>query len=450
MKKPSSSRRDFLKTSALAGGLLLLPSGFLRGQNAPSNRLNYAAIGVGGMGGADTGGISGQKGVQLVGLCDVDKERLDGALRKYTPRFPKVRGFRDYRELLEKLGKDIDAVSVSTPDHTHFTAAYSAVELGKHVYVQKPLCHTISQVRRLSAKAAANKVVTQMGNQGSSSAHTRLAREWFEAGLLGNVKEVAAWSDRPIWPQGMKDYRPVKPVPEKLGDDGWDLWLGPAKFLDYRDGLHAFAWRGYYAFGCGALGDMAIHLMYDAYYALGLTAPTKIEVSNITGASDIAYPLTSNITFHFPATERSKNPVKFTWYDGRGSNNRPQSPNGQGLPGNGSVLYGDKIALSVSGWGNEFKPLLKEGEERPKNPPKKYERVRGGHYANWVNGILKGEELSSSFDKSGPFAEVILLGVIASRLKRTLTWDAKSGTFTGDDEANALVKGGVPRAGFKA
>jgi len=450
MKKPSSSRRDFFKTSALAGGLLILPSGFLRGENAPSNRLNYASIGVGGQGNSDTNGISGQKGVQLVGLCDVDKRLLDSALQRHSKRFPKVRGFRDYREMLDKLGKDIDAVSVSTPDHTHFTAAYSAVELGKHIYVQKPLCHTIDQVRRLSAKAAEKKVVTQMGNQGSSSSHTRKGREWYEAGLLGNVHEVAAWSDRPVWKQGMKDYFPVKPVPEYLGDKGWDLWLGPSKFLDYREGLHSFSWRGYYAFGCGALGDMAIHLMYDAYYILGLSAPTRIEVENITGASDVAYPLTSNITFYFPATERSKNPVKFTWYDGKGSFKRPHSPNGERLGSNGSILYGSKMALSVSGWASTFMALLEKDEKTPEGPAQTYKRIKGGHYANWVNGITKGEELSSSFDKSGPFAEVILLGVIASRLKRTLTWDAKSGTFTGDDEANALVKGGVPRAGFKA
>jgi len=441
------SRRDFLKSTVAAGGLLILPAGFLRGENAPSNRIGYAAIGVGGMGGADTGGISKQKGVQLVGLCDVDANTLRKAKHGYLGRFPDAKDYVDYREMLRDLGDKIDAVSVSTPDHTHFTAAYTAADLGKHIYVQKPLCHTVDQVRRLAAKVKEKGVVSQMGNQGSSSPHIRTAREWYEAGVLGDVPAVDAWSDRPIWPQGQADYKPAKKAPAHLA---WPLWLGPAPKMEYRDGLHTFSWRGYYEFGCGALGDMAIHLMYDAFYALRLTAPEKIEVELFgTSPSKVAFPNKSRVVFHFPAAN-GRGPVKFTWNDGKGSNQRQGVA---GLGGNGSILRGSKVTLGVCGWASDFSPRVTAEERKAINAKveKKYKRVAaGGHYANFIRGIRGEEELSSSFDIAGPFAEVIILGCMAQRLGRTLNWDSKKGVFVGDDEANALIKAPAPTEGFYA
>jgi hypothetical protein len=312
--------------------------------------------------------------------------------------------------------------------------------------VQKPLCHTIDQVRRLSRLAVEKKVVTQMGNQGQSSSHIRKAKEWYEAGLLGDVNLVDAWSDRPIWPQGVASYRPTEKTPDSLN---WDLWLGPVKERPYSPGIAPFSWRGYYEFGCGALGDMAIHLMNDAFYVLDLTAPTKIEVE-VSGKSAVAYPNKSTVTYYFPGNDK-RGPVKVVWRDGK---LKPNTPAGiKDLPGNGSLLHGKNFVLSLCGWGNTFEPLVSKEKRdalNEKAPGIKYPRIKGGHYLNWVDAIRNGTKASSDFGYSGPFAEVILLGVIAQRLGRTLKWDAAKGAFEGDDEANALVKAEAARPGFLA
>ncbi|MDR2845303.1 MAG: Gfo/Idh/MocA family oxidoreductase [Puniceicoccales bacterium] len=442
-KNSALSRRDFLKNASLASGLLILPTGFLRGENAPSNRLNVAAIGVAGQGRSDTNGVAGA-GANIFALCDVDSKRLAEANKKH----PNAKAFADYRELFDKHEKDIDAVIVSTPDHTHFTVAYTAVQLGKHVYVQKPLCHTIDQVRRLTAASIEKKVITQMGNQGQSSPHIRKAKEWYEAGLLGDVSLVEAWTDRPggWWPQGQKSYLPTEKTPGNLN---WDLWLGPVSERPYSPGLAPFTWRGYYEFGCGALGDMAIHLINDAFYVLDLTAPTKIEVE-VADKSDVAFPTKSTVAFHFPANDK-RGPVKVVWRDGK---LKPATPAGaDGLPDNGSLLHGKNFVLSLCGWSGTFAPILPAEQRKAldaKAPKEKYPRIKGGHYRNWVDAIRNGTQASSHFGYSGPFAEIILLGVIAERLGRTLNWDAKAGQFIGDDEANRLVKAAPARQGFLA
>ena len=442
MKKQILSRRDFLKNAGIASGFLILPSGWLRGQNAPSNRINTAHVGIGGQGRSDLDGTV-RGGVTPIGLCDVDTVRLANSLKNHS----KAEGFADYRKMFDKLGKDIDAVVVSTPDHTHFTAAYTAVGLGKHVYVQKPLCHTIDQVRRLTKLAAEKKVITQMGNQGQSSAHIRKAKEWYEAGLLGDVDLVEAWSDRPIWPQGFPEYPKAKAIPSNLD---WELWQGPAKQRPYGDGIAPFKWRGFLDYGCGALGDMAIHLMNDAFYVLDLTAPTKIEVSDLAGQSRVAYPTKSRITYYFPGNEK-RGQVKVVWSDGK---LKPKPPAGAGgLGDNGSLLHGKNFVLSLCGWGNTFHPYVEKEAYAALNknaPAVKYPRIKGGHYKDWVDSIRSNVPASSNFNYSGPFAEIILLGVIAQRLGRTLNWDGKAGQFIGDAEANALVKDVSHNPGFLA
>ncbi|MDR2845302.1 MAG: Gfo/Idh/MocA family oxidoreductase [Puniceicoccales bacterium] len=441
-KSLAPTRRSFLKNAALAtGGLLILPTGFLRGQTAPSNRINIAAIGVGGMGFGDLTGVATAGGT-IGAVCDVDAIRLARAQRA----FPDAQAFADYRELFEKRGKDIDAVVVSTPDHLHFTIACTAVELGKHVYVQKPMCHTVDQVRRLSSLAAEKKVATQMGNQGQSSSHIRKAREWYEAGLIGAVSQVEAWTNRPHWPQGMSAYRPVEKAPPHLD---WNLWLGPVSERPYSPKIAPFDWRGYYEFGCGALGDMGIHLINDAFYVLSLTAPTKIEVE-IPRPSAVAFPAKSTLTYHFPA-HGDRGPVKLVWREG---GEKPPVPDGtDALPDNGSLILGSAAALSLSGWSDTFTPLVtaeKRAALLAASPPTKYPRVKGSHYRNWLDAIRKGTQASSHFGYAGPFAETILLGVIAQRLGRTLHWDAAAGRFTNDAEANQLLTAPPPRAGFLA
>lgn len=445
MKKPILSRRDFLKNASLASGLLILPSGFLRGATAPSNRINVASVGVGGMGRGDVGGIR-KGGATIIGLCDVDSHKLTPMQKD----IPGAKVFSDYRKMLDTLGDTVDAVSVSTPDHTHFTAAFEAIQRGKHVYVQKPLCHTIDQVRRLTAIAAEKKVVTQMGNQGSSHNFIRIAKEWYDLGLLGEVSHVDAWSDRPKgggWPQGMEAFSPSEKVPDSLK---WDLWLGPVAARPYSPGLHPFKWRGYYDFGCGALGDMAIHLMYDAYFVLDLTAPTKVEV-DVPDKSTVAFPTASTVTFHFPANDK-RGPVKVVWRDG---GRKPDVPKGaKGLDRNGSLLHGKNFVLSLSGWGGAFEPYVSSAErtrltEEGNKIKGKYPRF-GNHYKSWVEAIRNGSAVASDFKTAGPFAEVILLGVIAQRLGRTLNWDSKAGVFVGDEEANRLLKAPQPTVGFHA
>jgi hypothetical protein len=286
-----------------------------------------------------------------------------------------------------------------------------------------------------------------MGNQGQSSAHIRKAKEWYEAGLLGDVELVEAWSDRPIWPQGFSEFPAAKPVPENLN---WELWQGPAKRHEYSDAIAPFKWRGFYEYGCGALGDMAVHLINDAFYVLDLTAPTKIEVSDLAGQSDVAYPNKSRITYSFPGNSK-RGPVKVVWSDGK---LKPAVPAGAGkLDDNGSLLHGKNFTLSLCGWGGTFAPIVSREQAealKQKEPAQKYARITGGHYKNWVDSIRSFTPASSDFSYSGPFAEVILLGVIAQRLGRTLNWDAKKGQFIDDADANALVKDVSHSDGFLA
>ncbi|MDR3228474.1 MAG: Gfo/Idh/MocA family oxidoreductase [Puniceicoccales bacterium] len=441
MNTPVLSRRDFLKNAGLAGGLLILPSGFLRGANAPSNRINVACVGVGGQGAGDSTAIA-RCGTKVIGICDVDSRRLQAAHKR---SFKDAKAFADYREMFDKLGKDIDAVSVTIPDHMHFSVAYAAVQLGKHVYVQKPLTHTVDQTRRLAKLAAEKGIVSQMGNQGNSRPQIRTLREWYEAGLFGEVTEVLAWTNRPVWPQGKDAYNPEKPTPKNLN---WDLWLGCSEKIPYRDGLHSFAWRGYYAFGCGALGDMAAHVLNPANYILGLGLPTKIEVK-VSGKSPVAFPNSSSITFYFPKTDR-RGPIKLTWLDGVPRDKQP--PEARGLnDGSGSYFKASDFSFGTGENGDRIVtfPSEKQKQFLDKKVPQKYARVPdANHYRNWVDAIRNGKKAVSDFAYSGPFSEVMLLGVIAQRLGRSLEWDPAKGEFINDAEANRLVKAPPAREGF--
>ncbi|MDR2845247.1 MAG: Gfo/Idh/MocA family oxidoreductase [Puniceicoccales bacterium] len=454
------SRRDFLKNTGLASGLLILPSGFLRGENAPSNRINVAGVGVTGMGRDDINGARNAGGT-LIGICDVESSYLAGAQHAY----PEARAFADYREMFDKIGKDIDAVLVSTPDHTHFTVAMTAVQLGKHVHVQKPLCRTVDQVRRLTKAAAEHKIVSQMGNQGHSNAHIRLVKEWYEAGLFGEINRIDTWTAQPLTKskrEGTDAYLPVKPVPKNLN---WDLWLGPAASRPYSEGLAPRQWRAYYDFGGGSLGDMAAHIFDAAYYVLDLGAPERIEFVEASSKSPITFPERCRLVYHFPANAK-RGPVKLAWSQGRGSSVKPPVPEGLHLPDgsglarrqsdgltmSGSLFYGEKLTFNMGQYGDFFYtvPVERFAALKEKAPPQKYPRVKGSHYRNWLDAIRNGGKATSDFSYAGPLTEVIQLGVIAQRVGRSLNWDAKAGKFIGDDEANALLVAAPARDGFLA
>lgn len=273
-KGSHESRRSFLKQGALAAaGFMIVPRHVLGGKGfiAPSDRLRVAGIGVGGKGESDLSEIA--KGpADITYLCDVDTRRAAASVA----RFPKAKFYKDFREMLDKEHKHIDAVTVSTPDHQHAVAAMAAMQLGKHVYVQKPLTHDIFEARALTAAAQKNKVVTQMGNQGASGDGVRQMMEWYNAGLIGDVHTVYCWTDRPVWPQGIPWSSMKAEVPKELD---WDLWLGTAPYKDYIDKLVPFNWRGWWDYGTGALGDMGCHIIEPPFRILGLGYPKSVECS---------------------------------------------------------------------------------------------------------------------------------------------------------------------------
>jgi predicted dehydrogenase len=302
------SRRNFLKYSTLAVGATALTGPYLvSGQNL-NEKIRIAGIGVGGKGDSDVNDSAGCGG-EIVGLCDVDQRTVD----KMGQKYPKAQKFQDFRKMLDKMGKEIDACTISTPDHVHAIAASLAMSMGKHVYVQKPLCQTVYEARYLRNLAKESKVATQMGNQGSAGNGLRRAVEVIQAGVLGPVHELHVWSNRPIWPQGMDRPKGEDPVPSYLD---WDLWLGPAALRPYKEkAYHTFAWRGWRDFGTGALGDMACHTVNMPFRALKMGYPEIVECEAVSDMHPETYPLSSRIRFEFPAREGMP-PLKFWWYDG--------------------------------------------------------------------------------------------------------------------------------------
>jgi len=472
--KHRRTRREFLKNTAAAGGLLLLPAGFLRGADAPSNRVNFALVGLGGQGTTDLRGIL-NAGAACAAICDTDARKPAFGKRRFD--LPAAREFADYRVMLDKLGGDIDAVVVATPDHTHFTVALDAIQRGKHVYVQKPMGHSVDQCRRLAAAARSAKIVSAMGNQGHSSGHIRMAREWFEAGLFGAITKVDCW-DGQFMPAA-RAYAAPSPKPAELN---WDLWLGPAP---YREHFKLDGWRKYYEFGSGSLGDMAAHIMDPAYYILGLGYPEKIEILERRDYSLVSHASHAKMVFHFPASG-ARGPVQLVWWHGRDF--RPPAPEGleyrefkdraddpnlpddarlnlhpgvtgylgrkreDGLTLNGSLFYGEKCVFNMGQYGDFFftAPKTRFAELKRHEPPRKYRRHKGGHYRAWVNAIRAGEKAVSDFDYAAPLTEVICMGNIALRLGRDLRYNAATGTFINDPEADALIYDWSrnPRKGF--
>lgn len=473
MKKTDTkevSRRKFIQSSAIAAAAFtIVPRHVLGGVGftAPSDKLLIAGVGAGGKGESDINNFYKSGKAEIAFLCDVDDRRSANSRK----RFPKAKYYKDWREMYEKESKNFDAVSVSTPDHNHAIITLGAMQLGKHVYVQKPLTHDIFESRALQAAEKKYKVVTQMGNQGASNDGPRLMAEWFDAGLIGDVHTVYCWTDRPVWPQGVPWPTTKTEVPKELD---WDLWLGTAPYQDYIPKLVPFNWRGWWDYGTGALGDMGCHLVEVPFRVLGLQSPKDVQCSVGSvyvdefkrGYFPESCPPSSHAILTFPKTSKTQGEVTLHWMDGGIQPARPEElgPNevfGDG--GNGVLFIGTKGKMMCGTYGEnpQLLPLSKTQNAKVKET---YARVPGGangHYAQWVEGAIAGygkKELSAPFEKSCPLNETLLMANLAIRgfdireeradgkgftfpgryIK--LLWDNENMRVTNFDLANQFVK----------
>lgn len=488
------SRRNFIAGTALAAtGLMIVPRHVLGGTGftAPSDRLNIAGIGVGGMGGQNMLALAGEN---IVALCDVDwgytdrsfqkmfaglgetQARLDRAqtpaerkklqekieLTKLLSRkYGSIKRHTDFRRMLEQQ-KDIDAVVIATPDHLHATIASTAMSLGKHVYVQKPLTWSIHEARELARKAKENpRVVTQMGNQGHSTDDARLINEYIAAGAIGEVREVHAWTNRPLayWPQGIPRPRPVQqpdatswdmdavmarlanamagnyPKPQGLE---WDLFLGPGPVIEYHPLYHPFNWRGWVDWGVGAIGDMGAHLIDSPFWSLNLGLPTSVETVS-TPFNNESYPMATMTYFDFPA-RGSMPPVRLTWYDGALLPPGLEAM-GAGQMKDGGVLYvGTKGKLIHETYGDNPRLLPQSLHDSVGTPPQKFARIKTSHEMNWVDACKGKAEASSPFSYAAQLTEIMLLGVVALRAGHRIEYDAQNMRITNRPDANQFLR----------
>lgn len=454
----NTSRRSFIKKSIGAiVGVTILPSHVVSGlgYKAPSDKLNIAGIGIGGKGHAN---LNTMKTENIIGLCDVDWKHAQAAFRDY----PNAEKFTDWRAMFDKLGKSIDAVLVATADHTHAIIAANALTLGKHVYCQKPLTHTVYESRLLTRLAKKYKVATQMGNQGNSGPEVRDICEWIWNGEIGEVTEVHAWTNRPIWPQGTNRPTDMPKVPSTLY---WDLFIGPAAYRPYHPSYTPWNWRGIWDFGTGALGDMACHIMDPISKALDLKYPTDVHASS-TSVNTESPPQAESVHFTFPARENRPKcampEVKVSWYDGGIYPQRPvELADGTAMLNDemGGILFvgtKDKLICDLAG----VNPRLLSG--RKPNVPQTLRRVEGYKYGgiddfphaqDWIRACKESPEnrieTSANFDYAGPFNEMIVMGVLAVRLQalnRTLKWDGENMCFTNISDSDTFV---IKNGGFQ-
>ena len=457
------SRRTFMgATASTAFAFSIVPRRVL-GKDAPNNKLNLAIIGAGGQGGYSLKNTTSEN---LVAIADVDRVRAGNAAKNNA----NARFFTDFRVMFDKMDKDIDAVMVCTPDHNHYIAAMAAMERGKHVYCEKPLAHSVYEVRKMTEAARKYKVRTQMGNQGHSDEHIRLVCEWIWDGAIGDVREVHAWSNRPqggyAFPSSLPRPTATPPAPDALD---WKLWLGPVRERPYHPIYAPVFWRGWLDFGTGALGDMGCHILDPAFWALRLGNPVSVEADtsynpgmdfwetvldgskawkseigdNIKAMEDETYPAASRVTYQFAARDGMP-PVKLTWWDGGiFPPSREEVPKGFG--GNGAILVGDKAVIMHGSHGANGARIIPEEKMQvyiKSGPAKKTIKRVPGHHQDWIDACKGGDPASSNFDYSGPLTEMVLLGVIAVRNSGTkLYWDDQKMEFTKTKTtANELVK----------
>lgn len=444
------SRRSFLqKGTAAAAALTIVPSAVLgktHGHTAPTDKLNIAGVGIGGMGNANLKNM--EKTDNIVALCDVDWKYA----KPVFDRHPQAKKYWDYRKMYDEMGKSIDAVLVATADHTHALISAEAMSLGKHVYCQKPLTHSVYESRLLTKLADKYQVATQMGNQGSSAEGVDLICEWIWNGEIGEVTKVECATDRPIWPQGLNAPEKVDKVPSTLN---WDLFTGPAEMRPFNKIYHPWNWRGWWAYGTGALGDMACHILHPVFKGLHLGYPTKVQGSSTLLLQDCA-PQAQHVRLTFPARDNMPKvampEVEVHWYDGGMMPDRPAGfPDGKQLMGEGGglcIFHGTKDTLICGCYGQN--PWLLSG--RVPNAPKVCRRVPnamgGGHEQDWIRACKEsaGSRLKtkSDFSEAGPFNEMVVMGVLAIRLQnlnKELLWDGPNMRFTNinDDETIKIL-----------
>lgn len=437
------SRRYFMKAAAAGIGTFTIIASHVLGANgrtSPNEKINIAGIGYGGIGEHNIKEVASEN---IVALCEADPNRGGHIVEM----FPKARLWNDYRRMLDEQ-KNIDAVIIATPDHTHAVIALEAIRRGKHVYVQKPLTRTVYEARLLTQEARKYGVITQMGNQGHSSDNIRNICEWIWNGAIGPVREVHSWTSRPVWPQPVDAPTDTPPLPVGMS---WDLWIGPARMRPYHSLYHPRNWRAFWDFGTGALGDMACHILDPVFWALKLKYPTSVEACGATehkGFFDVkdiheSFPSASIIRFEFPAREEMP-PVKLTWWDGGLMPPRPpmlEPGRKMGDNDGGVIFYGDKGALMCGCYANSPRLIPETAMQAYKRPPKTIPRVQTSHEMEWVNAIRENRQPGSSFDFAGPFTEAVVMGNLALRNPyRKLEWDGDNMRFTNDEEANAYVR----------
>lgn len=447
--RDSVPRRTFLASAAAAtAGFTIVPRHVLGGQDtpAPSDKLNIAGVGIGGMGKTN---LKNCEAENIVALCDVDFGLADPVFQKY----PNARRYRDYRVMLDEQ-KDIDAVIVATPDHSHAVIAMAAMERKKHVYVQKPLTHSVAEARLLTETARKHGVATQMGNQGHSGEGIRLLCEWVWDGAIGPIREAHAWTNRPVWPSGIEVDRPTDTPAVPPGLD-WDLWLGPARSRPYHPTYHPARWRAWWDFGTGSLGDMGCHIVDPLFWALKLKYPISVEASvskywqaffEQTKSKNEMFPRSTIVRFKFPAREEMPE-VNVTWWDGGLMPARPaglEPDRRLGDNDGGILLIGDGGAIMANCYGESPRLFPESAMKKYKRPRKSLERIpegSDGHEKDWIRACKGGKPASSNFDYSGPLSETVLMGNLAVRFPdRPLLWNGEAMEVTNDKDANAYVR----------
>jgi predicted dehydrogenase len=437
-----NSRRSFIKSAAALAGSALAPN-LLLGQKDALKQLNVAVIGCSGRGFSDLQEIA--PGNHISFLCDIDQGRAKRAM----DAFPQAKYFSDYREMFASVADQIDVVTVSTPDHMHFPIAVEAIRLGKPVMVQKPLCNNLWEARALANYAKEKNVLTVMGNQGATLEGTRILREWIESGVIGEVTEVHYWTNRPIWPQGVGLQFPAQPVPPGIN---WDVWQGTvATERPYNPGIHPFKWRGFWDYGCGALGDIGCHSFNSAFWALDLSGDFVVEASKVAEFDDVIAPLRSTLIYQFPAKGK-RGAVKVVWQDGvNDPNTDKEFVRPPGIPTDlelnsdfGQVFVGTKGVLFVNDayCGTSPKVFPESLMQEARKTPKVYPRVTGGPTQELCRAIRgDGPKPVSNFvDHAGPLTEMVLVGNLAVRLGKRIDWDMKKIDARGLPEVQSMIK----------